>query len=194
MTCLPSVFFLMTIPSEARPLRFSLLEARLVPCFTFECILQMSNADGCEILCVDAEGADCEILRSMCRAGGGWGDLLAHRSPWPRVVMFETRGLADKGKHPWLEDRTLRMLQDYGYLVVVRGGDSILLYGPALQCSTEFARWADEHFVTSCSVCSWQAWPSSVAFEMGTGRCYSKWAHGKWTCEWCRRGRPTWMD
>ena len=42
-----------------------LLEKRQVDCFTFGDILTMTNTTGCELLIIDAEGADCEILRSM---------------------------------------------------------------------------------------------------------------------------------
>ena len=46
--------------------------------------LHMENA--CEVLHIDAEGADCEILESM-------GDLSLIRRP--RIIKLETRGLAN---------------------------------------------------------------------------------------------------
>ena len=64
----------------------SLLEERSVPCYTFEKVLKMHSAKGCEVLVIDAEGADCAILRSMV------GCCRARRCPWPRVIRFETRG------------------------------------------------------------------------------------------------------
>ena len=68
--------------------------------------LHMENA--CEVLHIDAEGADCEILESM-------GDLSLTRRPM--IIKLETRGLANTLFSPKKEDQTfgsaLPALRDY---------------------------------------------------------------------------------
>ena len=165
-------------PSTKIP--FSLLEERQVPCITFKDVFKMNKAGGCQVLMCDAEGADCEILRSMvkdCAQPGG--------PAWPRVVLFETRGIADTTADQRVEERTVILLQEVGYVLVFVGGDSCLLHGPSMVRSIDFAVWADKYFRLSCDICSWSAWPSSRNFEIQTGKGFSQWTWGKWSCTWC---------
>ena len=155
--------------------RDSLLEERSVSCYTFEKVLKMHSAKGCEVLIIDAEGADCAILRSMV------GCCRARRCPWPRVIRFETRGFActeeelKGGNGCEEEEETIRILQQEGYLLVEEGGDATLLHGPSLRTSEALAEWADHHFLLSCYVCKWQLWPSKPSFAKEVGEGCSQW-------------------
>ena len=94
----------------------------MVSCYTFEKVLEMHSARGCEVLVIDAEGADCAILRSMVSC------FRTHRYPWPRVIRFETRGVASaeaglRGCSGCEEEEdVIRKLQQEGYLLVGEGG------------------------------------------------------------------------
>ena len=70
--------------------------------------LHMESA--CEVLHIDAEGADCAILESM-------GELsLIHG---PRIIKLETRGLANTLFNPEKEDQTIGLLQWFSCLVLL---------------------------------------------------------------------------
>ena len=58
-----------------------LCEKRPVICYTFGQILDMVNASACEVLHIDAEGADCEIVESMGDFCSMWDDT----QRWPRI-------------------------------------------------------------------------------------------------------------
>ena len=167
------------IPS---PLSFSLLVSRSVPCFTFEEIFKLTNASGCEILIIDAEGADSDILRSMIKACQKPGGIR-----WPRVISYETRGWGNTSSEPRKEEETLMMLQENQYLVVFAGGDTILLHDLTLKEYPVFAYWADKWFRLSCQKCGWTIWPSGTSFDKDSGQGSSQWAQSKWTCNWCSR-------
>ena len=65
-------------------LRDKLLEKREVRWYTYEGVLKLHNANGCEILVVDAEGSDYAIIDSMitaCEEG---------YSSWPTIVVYES--------------------------------------------------------------------------------------------------------
>lgn len=144
-----------------------LVEERSVPMYTFYDVLALHKASSCDVLVIDAEGADCAILRSVldaCRRQG---------VTWPRVLRFETRGHADLTEEQ--EEATIERLQDEGYLVLDVGGDATLVYGPALQSSSRLARWSDKHFTLTCYSCKWRALPSSPGFAAEVGAGYSQW-------------------
>ena len=77
--------------------------------------LAESHESACEVLHIDAEGADCEILESMgefcCQGGGG--------RRWPRIIKFETRGFANTLFNPEKEDQTIGLLQWFSCLVLL---------------------------------------------------------------------------
>ena len=72
--------------------------------------LAESHASACEVLHIDAEGADCEILESM-------GELSLIRGP--RIIKLETRGLANTLFNPEKEDQTIGLLQWFSCLVLL---------------------------------------------------------------------------
>merc|ERR1712070_424063 len=84
--------------------------------------------------------------------------------PWPRAILFETRGFANTSAESNKEEETVMMLQDYGYALVFAGGDTIVIHCPALTQVPYFAKWADEHFLLTCDGCGWMIWPSQPDF------------------------------
>mmetsp|Transcript_60137 Transcript_60137/g.160022 ORF Transcript_60137/g.160022 Transcript_60137/m.160022 type:complete len:340 (-) Transcript_60137:135-1154(-) len=178
-----------------------LLEERTVQCFTFEMLLKMHHASSCEVLIIDAEGADCAILQSMidsCRR---------KRVAWPRLIHFETRGLADVKESKGTEEELVTVLQrDCDYRLVWANGDSTLLHGPALRGDQWLAEWADKNFTLVCYVCGWTELPSHPDFTRRTGTGFSQWtgtSHdrktsfemGRWCCEWCvTLGSDSWSS
>ena len=98
------------------------LEKRLVAVYTFEQMLRVHKASGCEVLVVDAEGHDCSILRSMI-AACRWGGV-----PWPYAIRFETRGHADSREGAGAEDGMVRRLQWHSYLLLAVNGDTTLVH------------------------------------------------------------------
>ena len=121
-----------------------LMETRRVQLFSFSDLLQYHNCRGCQVLIIDAEGADCTILRSMLSACTGRGRI---RYPW--VIRFETRGHGDykeRDQHEHAEESTVEELRKHGYLLLQADGDTTLIHGPAMHRSRRLARWADKHF------------------------------------------------
>ena len=168
-----------------RDLREILLEKREVACYTFGDILRMTNTTGCELMLIDAEGADCEILRSMlksCRS--------SRSSQWPRVILFESRGFGNSPGGPDEDQRIVLELMKHGYHLVHSGGDTLLLHRQAMRKVPRFRRWADRHFTLTCEECHWKTWPSKSAFKWETGGGTRQWHWGRWVCTWC--ATPTW--
>ena len=168
-----------------RDLRKILLEEREVACYTFGDILRMTNTTGCELMLIDAEGADCEILRSMVE------NCKSRRPPqWPRVILFESRGLGNTPGRPDEDERTVFQLMIHGYHLVHSGGDTLLLHSQAMTDDPRFCRWADDHFTLTCDGCHWKTWPSKSAFKHETRGGTTQWFRGRWVCAWC--ATPTW--
>ena len=162
-----------------------LLEERKVDCFTFGDILKMTNSTGCELLIIDAEGADCEIIRSMVE------NCKSSRSPqWPRVILFESRGFGNSPGGPDEDQRIVLELMKHGYHLVHSGGDTLLLHSREMRKSPRFRRWADRHFTLTCIECHWKTWPSKCAFKRETRGGTTQWHRGRWVCTWC--ATPTW--
>ena len=92
--------------------KMSLKERRKVQLYTFDDVLNQSNASGCEILVIDAEGGDCAILRSMLAA------CQSHCFAWPRVIRFETRGHGDVKETDGVEAAMVKTLQEIGYVLL----------------------------------------------------------------------------
>lgn len=173
------------------------MEKRQVPVYTYKDILEMHNAAGCEVLIIDAEGADCAVLRSVidaCRYQG---------VPWPRAIRFETREIADYKEWGSVEEQTVQELQKEGYLLLDVGGDATLVYAPAMEQSASLAQWADKWFTLCCYSCRWNAFPSSPSFAYVVGSGYAQWKGTwkdqkffsrewdgacRWCCHWCLRG------
>ena len=168
-----------------RDLREILLEKREVACYTFGDILRMTNTTGCELMLIDAEGADCEILRSMVE------NCKSRRPPqWPRVILFESRGFGNTPGRPDEDERTVFQLMNHGYHLVHSGGDTLLLHSQAMTDDPRFCRWADKHFTLTCEGCHWKTWPSKSAFKRETRGGTTQWFRGRWVCAWC--ATPTW--
>ena len=133
-----------------------LWEERPVTCYTFRQILEMGHASACEILHIDAEGADCEILESMgefcCQGGQG--------RRWPRIIKFETRGFANTLFNPEKEDQTIGLLQWWKYNVVYSGNDTVLLHAPTMSRDRCFRNWADARYPLRCHRCPFATQPS----------------------------------
>ena len=71
---------------------------------------------GCEVLLIDAEGYDCQILRSMvnhCEKEEQCG-----REAWPNVVQFETMGHCDRREGDDAELRTIKLLEHHNYVLL----------------------------------------------------------------------------
>ena len=167
----------------------SMLEQRAVHRHTFQDILKMHQAGGCQVLLVDAEGSDCAILRSMmhtCKRG---------EMPWPWVIHFETCGHCDTKEHDKVEEQTVMDLQKEGYLLVYAGRDSTLLHEPALHAERGLPLWADEHFTLRCDACGWLAWPSHPGFKEQAGTGFGHWqgleqCSRRWRCNLCCKWLP----
>ena len=170
----------------------TLLEERTVPCYTFEELLKMHRASGCEVLVIDAEGWDCAIIRSMIEA------CEEKKTRWPHLIHFEACGHANKKEYSNVEEDTIVSLQKIGYLLLYARNDSTLARKQSMDELPRFATWVNEYFMLSCYVCGWQLWPSNPQFLQKGGRGYEQWLgapgkdswhtpQGKWTCEWCIR-------
>lgn len=146
---------------------FPLLEERKVPCHTFEGVLALHNARACEVLVVDAEGADCAILRNVIAA------CSTGRVPWPRVIRFEIgpRGGAREEE----DEQMLCDLQREGYVLIDHSGDATLVHRQAMQACPALAMWADRKFTLRCYVCVWWTRPSSPSFPRDVGEGSSQW-------------------
>ena len=153
----------------------NLLEERVVPCYTFGKVLKMHSAKECEVLIVDAEGADCAILRSMLAC------CQTQQCPWPRVIRFETWGWDDEEarlsecSECKEEEAVIQTLQQEEYLLVQACRDATLLHGPAVRRSEALAAWADQHFLLTCYVCEYKLWPSKPSFAKEVGKGRSQW-------------------
>ena len=180
----------------------TLLEERFVKIYTFQEVLDLHNAHGCEVLIIDAEGADCAILRSMIVASSSSGFV------WPRVIRFETQGLADVVEHSRVEETIVISLQEENYLLLQVGLDVTLVHEPTLRNSAKLAKWADCHFTLKCYMCGWYELPSQPGFADAVGRGFAHWVSGvrherggamqcfkypTWCCtpcNFCHRSRP----
>ena len=135
----------------------------------------MHSANGCEVLIVDAEGADCAILRSMLAC------CQTQQCPWPRVIRFETWGWEDEEERLSEcseckeEEAVIQTLQQEEYLLVQACRDATLLHGPAVRRSEALAAWADQHFLLTCYVCEYKLWPSKPSFAKEVGKGRSQW-------------------
>ena len=167
-----------------------LLEKRSVPSHSFQDILEMHNCTGCELLVIDAEGADCAILSSMAAAVQNMVNV-----QWPFVIRFETMGHADKRESVGHEKGTVQWLRrDAGYILLEVGQDVTLVHGKSLSNSTHLQAWADKYFTLSCTNCGWMQRPSMPDFDKLSGlSCdtsdgfpYHSW---KWYCQDCQRTR-----
>ena len=149
------------------------------------------NTSGCEVLLVDAEGADCAIVRSVFQA------CKRKKMGWPSVIRFETRGVAGMKGPCEEEEMIVQQLQEKGYLLVEAGGDATLLYASAVQSSPALANWADKWFPLECYSCGWWTYPSMLDFSGMVGHGYSQWRGAvkdrindltvlrPWCCFWC---------
>eukprot|EP00930_Biecheleria_cincta_P029026 TRINITY_DN20190_c0_g1_i1.p1 TRINITY_DN20190_c0_g1~~TRINITY_DN20190_c0_g1_i1.p1 ORF type:complete len:311 (-),score=49.51 TRINITY_DN20190_c0_g1_i1:254-1186(-) len=162
-----------------------LIEQRPVHIYTFEDILKMHNASGCEVLIIDAEGSDCAILRSMiqsCERGF---------FSWPQVIRFETRGSLYCSNGDGVceeEEDVLFKLQQHHYLLVELWGDATLVHQPALSACHRLAAWADAYFMLRCYVCSRDLRPSSASFTTECGQGSVQWRgtlRDQGTLRWC---------
>ena len=77
----------------------TLLEERFVKIYTFQEVLDLHNAHGCEVLIIDAEGADCAILRSMIVASS------SSRFVWRMVAHVKSLLRADSYMVPLYQRR-----------------------------------------------------------------------------------------
>ena len=145
------------------------LEKRLVAVYTFEQMLRVHKASGCEVLVVDAEGHDCSILRSMI-AACRWGGV-----PWPYAIRFETRGHADSREGAGAEDGMVRRLQWHSYLLLAVNGDTTLVHSHSLRRLWHLREWADRHFTLTCYRCRRQLQPSARGFGHDVGSGFSQW-------------------
>lgn len=165
----------------------SLMEERVVPMYTFGDVLQMHNARGCEVLAIDAEGADCAIIRSMMAS------CMAGNAEWPWVIRFETHRLANfKERDGFAEEQVIESLQEQGYMLVAAGLDAVLVHHQTLLMSTHLAEWADFNFELRCYSCNWLVKPSKPYANREAGKGYSQWRNDKnscWYCRWCLEGK-----
>ena len=58
----------------------------------------MHKCNGCEVLIIDVEGAECAIVHSMAAT------VRDMKIAWPRVVRFETMGHANTWEWPRCEE------------------------------------------------------------------------------------------
>ena len=161
-----------------------LMEKREVQLVTFADILAKHNCRGCEVLIIDAEGADCAIIRSMIHTCQTCKNIM-----WPSVIRFESAGHSGEN-----EESTVRDLQNHGYLLLDLYHDATLVYGIALQASIGLREWADKHFSLRCLACSKIIHPSSMTFADDVGIGYTQWGISQrrkntfgWFCRdcWC---------
>ena len=126
-------------------------------------------------------GADCELLESMgefcCQGGGG--------RRWPRIIKFETRGLANTLFNPEKEDQTIGLLQWWGYNVVYSGNDTVLLHAPTMSRNRRFRKWADARYPLRCHRCSFATQPSHAWFSYHTRKGSWQWDNNRWMCPSC---------
>ena len=158
------------------------LEKRVVPMLTFADVLRLHNTSGCEVLAIDAEGADCAILRSMlhcCRNKEAF---------WPWVIRFETQQHADFKESTPAEEMLIKLLQTAGYLLVDAGNDAVLVHRPTLRRKPRLAKWADNYYWLQCCRCGWYLFPSSRNARNQLGKGYTQWSfetYYRWSCQWC---------
>ena len=153
----------------------SLMDVRKVPVFTFDYNLTHHRIKGCEVLVIDAEGADCVILESVI------GTCTSKDIMWPWVVRFEAQGHAGQGN----EEAMLCTLQSHGYLLLSADWNLTLVHGPTLSNHSRLGKWADLHFTLQCSLCKRCARPSSETFAKDIGKGRSQWRWDEWSCKRC---------
>ena len=88
-----------------------------VPTFTFAEIVNMYNIDGIEYLRIDTEGMDCKILKSIVSFIGS--KTINFK---PSVIEFETNWHTNEQE----VEETLKILINFGYEIVSRGGNTIV--------------------------------------------------------------------
>jgi len=164
-------------------LKESLQEERRVEVCTFEEVLRIHNASGCEVLVIDAEGSDCAIIRSMLAC------CKKKHASWPWVICFETQSLANfKEDNQNLEEKIITLLQEEEYLLIYAGRDAVLVHHPTLRQLQDLAQWADDNYTLTCSFCSWNLYPSSHESCRRAGKGFSQWKGdniSRWFCQWC---------
>ena len=143
--------------------RHSLLKRRQVQCYTYHDVLDLHGCSGCHIFLVDAEGADCAIVKSMIASCIDTG-------AWPTIVRFETHGVGGVE-----EEKVVLRLEELEYIVCQAGLDATLVYTPALIASPHLQNWADTHFSVECYICGVCQYPSSPSFQRDVGPGFLQW-------------------
>ena len=105
----------------------------------------MLNCSGTELLVIDAEGHDCQILRSMIDYCTNKAD-----SAWPTIIHFETQGICDVVDGSGSEDRVISALESLGYLLFYRANDTTMVRKNAITCGSALAQWIDSHRCYYC--------------------------------------------
>ena len=140
--------------------------------FTFSELLASVNSSQCELLLIDAEGADVDILHSMIDA------CVKKICNWPSVIAFETHGHAGVQ----IEEDMVRKLQALNYLLVYAGDDCVFLSSGEVRNNDAFGSLADQHFTLTCQ-CGKALWPTHEDFRNLAGKGFTQWRYfDKWNC------------
>ena len=159
--------------------KMKLQESRRVPVYSFADLMAYYNSRGCEVLAIDAEGADCTILRSMISACEDEEKDI----DWPWVIRFETLGHNDAKEERRTEEWMLCELQAKGYLLLAVDLDATLINVEAMRSMQQLSKWADKYFAVSCFECGEVALPSQCDF---TEKNYmGRWQGHRWWCSDC---------
>ena len=131
---------------------------------TYGALSQRLHFSGVEVLLIDAEGFDCQILRSMldyCNREGGEGS-------WPDVIQFETMGHSDMIDGRGSEDAILDCLRQAGYLLAASGNNTQVVREEAMRTETRVARWVDTFHCERCGVRGREGMPFSACCRYST--------------------------
>ena len=104
---------------------------------------------GAEVLLIDAEGHDCQILKSMLDHCGRQGN----EHHWPDIIQFESMGHCDKIDGEGAESNVVRALRrDDKYALVARGKDTQMVRVAALHSEQRIQQWVETLQCDHCRV------------------------------------------
>ena len=136
---------------------------------SYQALSQWLRFSGVEVLVIDAEGFDCQILRSMldyCSQPG-------RRDSWPSVIQFETMGHSDKIDGSGAEQAILHSLTHAGYLLAASGKDTQLVHEDAISRERTVARWVATFWCKRCGLTGKDGMPFAMldGHEMVCKKC-----------------------
>ena len=122
-------------------------EERTVQCISYHELVSKLGIKGTELLIIDAEGFDCEIIRSVADHCKHWPEH------WPDVLHVEMKGHCDKKFGHGTEFLTRRYLYRLGYRLLHRGWEDTDFVRVNVMNCERIRKWMKTWKTFRCSSC-----------------------------------------